>query len=286
MLERPTLAWMQAAVHALKSLSRWIWLDVALVLLVFVAYTTTLAVARSDSWLLDLSGGLANTIPVVVFGAVARRIVRKRLVHASVRVQVGGHVLLCIAYSLLSYWLLIVLLGVANSPSPLNFIVQSMITSGMAWQTLENVTTYVAIAALGYVREYADRLAALQASQPHPSAAAPAAEDPKPSRFLVRKGEELHPLDAEHIICITGADDYAELSTIDGKRLVTMTLAEFEERLDPGRFVRVHRSRIVNLDHVARAEPAGGGRLQLHMDNGEVVPTSRTGAQALRSRAI
>lgn len=280
------LARMHASARALKSLSRWIWLDVALVFLVFAAYSITLAVARRDSLPAALAGGSANTIPVVVLGSVARRIVRKRLVDASVGIQVGGHVLLCIAYSLLSYWLLIVLLGVVNSPSPLNFIVQSMITSGMAWQSLENVTTYVAIAALGYVRVYADRAAALQASLPEPSAAAPAPDDPRPSRFLVRRGEELHPLDSGHIICITGADDYAELSTVDGKRLVTMTLAEFEERLDPGRFVRVHRSRIVNLDHVAKAEPAGGGRLQLHMDNGEVVPTSRTGAQALRSRAI
>jgi DNA-binding LytR/AlgR family response regulator len=65
-----------------------------------------------------------------------------------------------------------------------------------------------------------------------------------------------------------------------------MTLAEFESRLDPQRFVRVHRSRIVNLDHVDRAEPAGAGRLLLHMDNGEVVSTSRGGAQELKNRAI
>ena len=64
------------------------------------------------------------------------------------------------------------------------------------------------------------------------------------------------------------------------------TLGEMEETLDPAVFVRIHRSRIVNLDHVDRAEPAGGGRLLLHMDNGEVVSTSRGGAQELKSRAI
>jgi hypothetical protein len=87
---------------------------------------------------------------VVILGTVARRVIRARLFGAPAGIQITGHALLCLGYSLLSYWFLIVFLGVVNSPSPLNFIVQSMITSGMAWQTLENVTTYAAIAALAY----------------------------------------------------------------------------------------------------------------------------------------
>jgi len=67
---------------------------------------------------------------------------------------------------------------------------------------------------------------------------------------------------------------------------VTMTLAEFEATLDPARFMRVHRSRIVNLDYVLRAEPAGAGRLLLYMKNGETVSTSRTGARSLKTRVI
>jgi len=65
-----------------------------------------------------------------------------------------------------------------------------------------------------------------------------------------------------------------------------MTLAEFEATLDARRFVRVHRSRIVNLDIVERAEPAGAGRLLLHLQTGESVSTSRTGARLLKSRVI
>lgn len=275
-----------------RSLSGWFWLDVSLVLLVFVAYTVTLWVAHQSSLFFAVTGGLANTIPVIVVGAPTRRFILTRLARARLPVQVMGHVLLCVGYSVLSYWLLIVLLGAVNSPSPLRFIVQSMISSGMAWQTLENVTTYVAIAALAYTRLYADR-ASLLSSRLNDLAARTALDtDPAPpeagppARFLVRMGEDLRPLDSGSIISITGADDYAELGTTEGKRLVGMTLAEFETRLDPARFIRVHRSRIVNLDYVDRAEPAGGGRLLLHMTNGEVIATSRTGAQALRSRAI
>lgn len=259
-----------------------------LVALVFVAYTVTLAVARQDSLPVSMAGGVANTIPVLIFGSLARRLIRAHLVRASFPVQVVGHTVLCAAFSLLSYWFLIVFLGVINSPSPLRFIVESMITSGMAWQTLENVTIYVAVAALAYARTYADQVYALSAqlhAAPPADGSAPS-ESQAPSRFLVRIGEELRPLDPGGIISLTGADDYAELATVEGKRLVSMTLSEFEARLDPARFIRVHRSRIINLDFVDRAEPAGGGRLLLHMNNGESITTSRSGAQALKSRAI
>jgi len=88
------------------------------------------------------------------------------------------------------------------------------------------------------------------------------------------------------IVSITGADDYAEVATLHGKHLVRLTLAEFEKALDGARFIRVHRSRIVNVDRVSRAEPAGGGRMLLHMENGEMISTSRAGARLLRDRVL
>lgn len=51
---------------------------------------------------------------------------------------------------------------------------------------------------------------------------------------------------------------------------------------DPQRFIRVHRSRIINIDYLDHAEPAGGGRLVARMTNGTAVQLSRTGSQALR----
>lgn len=65
-----------------------------------------------------------------------------------------------------------------------------------------------------------------------------------------------------------------------------MTLAEFAQSLDSAKYVRVHRSWIVNTHRVARAEPAGGGRLLLHMENGQTVSTSRDGARQLRGRVL
>ncbi|WP_176472961.1 LytTR family DNA-binding domain-containing protein [Sphingomonas lenta] len=48
----------------------------------------------------------------------------------------------------------------------------------------------------------------------------------------------------------------------------------------------MHRSAIVNLDRVVRAEPAGGGRLLLHMEAGGVVQASRAGAKLVREQLL
>ena len=254
--------------------------DIVAVAVVFVAYTLTLWVAYQSSWTFAALTGVANTIPLVIFGAAARHIIVTHLIGRGGLVQAAGHTILCAGFSLGSYWLVLVLLGVANSPSPLNFVVKGFVTRGMAWQMLENVTTYAVVAALSYLR--AGRIAAPAQMTPLPALAV----QKEAPRFLVRSGDELRPIDLDRIVSISGADDYAELSTLDGKRLVAMTLAEFEATLDPARFARVHRSRIVNLDFVERAEPDGAGRLLLHMQTGETVSTSRTGARLLKTRVI
>ncbi|RAO74513.1 hypothetical protein CA260_20375 [Dyella jiangningensis] len=109
---------------------------------------------------------------------------------------------------------------------------------------------------------------------------------PDRSRYFVRIGDELRPIDMNAVVSIGGADDYAEVWTLTGRHLVRMTLAEFTKSLDPAKYARVHRSWIVNVHRIARAEPAGGGRLLLHMETGQTISTSRTGAKLLRDRVI
>jgi DNA-binding LytR/AlgR family response regulator len=254
--------------------------DLIFIALVFLAYTVTAWVAARANLTFAVLTGAANAIPVVIFAAIARRIIATHLIGKRVLIQAAGHTALCIAFSLACYWLALVFIGVAMSPSPWDFAVKPFVTSGAAWQLLENVTTYALVAALTYLQ--AERAASASCPPPAPAPALPK----EPPRLLVRSGEDLRRIDIDRIVSISGADDYAELSTLDGKHLVAMTLAEFEATLDPAKFARVHRSRIVNLDFVDRAEPAGGGRLLLHMQTGEMVSTSRSGAQLLKSRVI
>jgi hypothetical protein len=255
--------------------------DLVLVALVFAAYSLTLGIANDLGPLSAMAGGAANTVPVVVFGSAARRAIVNRLIGRPLPVQMVGHAALAAAYALLAYWLLVVLLGLKEGRSPLQFMVEPFSTRAMSWQLLENVTTYAVIACVTYLQA---RPAVARAA---PEAKAAEAEPVRViSRYFIRSGDDIHPIDVDAIISISGADDYAEVVTTTGRHLVRMTLAELEQSLDPARFLRVHRSRIVNVDRVARAEPAGGGRLLLHMEDGEAVTASRAGTRRLRDRLL
>jgi two-component system, LytTR family, response regulator len=258
--------------------------DLAAVALVFAAYTATVWVARNLTFGEALACGAANTVPVVIFGAAARRIIVKRLAGRGLLTQLVGHAALCAAFAALSFWLLLVLLGLASGASLVNFSVRAFSIQGSAWQLLEEVTTYAVLAAWTYAQ--------LGASVPKAQLSAGDAEAPQlpretePSRYFVRNGEDIRPVDLDRVVCIGGADDYSEVTTLDGVHLVRMTLSDFERTLDPTKFARVHRSWIVNLDRIERAEPAGGGRLLLHMKTGHTVPASRSGARSVRDLVI
>jgi two-component system LytT family response regulator len=242
-------------------------------------------VALNLSFGAALAGGAANTVPVVIFGAAARHIIVKRLAGRRLLTQALGHVVLCAAFALLSFWLLIVLLGLANGASLIQFSVRSFSIQGTAWQLLEEVTTYAVLAALTYA-QFGRAPVQIETPPAERGAVTERPREPEPSRYFVRIGEDIRPIDLDRVVCIGGADDYAEVTTLDGRHLVRMTLSEFERTLDPGKFARVHRSWIVNLDYVERAEPAGGGRMLLHMRTGHAIPASRSGARGVRDRVI
>jgi len=255
---------------------------------VFVGYSVTIRLALHLDVGESLLGGVANTIPVVIFGAMVRRIILGKLIGKPAAIQLLAHLPLCAAFSALSYGLLIVLLGLFVGGGPSGFLVKPFSTGGSAWQTLENITTYALIAAVSYLQASGPHEAAPSASMvsgPVPEAAG-LTTDPELSRYFVRIGDELRPIDMDTVVSIAGADDYAEVRTLSGKHLVRMTLADFTRSLDPAKYARVHRSWIVNVHRIARAEPAGGGRLLLHMETGQTISTSRTGARLLRDRVI
>jgi two-component system LytT family response regulator len=108
----------------------------------------------------------------------------------------------------------------------------------------------------------------------------------KPAEYLLRlfvrdrRGRVVQVRVAE-ITRLIGADDYVELHVCNTSHLVKITLNEFEKRLDPKHFRRIHRSAIVNLDHVVTCKPIDR-RLCLKLSDGSEVVSSRSGSQSLR----
>jgi DNA-binding LytR/AlgR family response regulator len=101
-------------------------------------------------------------------------------------------------------------------------------------------------------------------------------------RIFVRdaRGKIIH-LRIDEISRFIAADDYVEVHAHKTSYLVHLTLSDLEQRLDHKQFRRVHRSAIVNLDHVVSCEPIER-RLLLKLRDGSEVSTSRAGSQNLQ----
>ena len=64
--------------------------------------------------------------------------------------------------------------------------------------------------------------------------------------------------------------------------MLHLALSRLEARLDPKKFVRIHRTHMVNLDHVVAFRAAGGGKLLAEIDDGAKLMVSRERAKELR----
>lgn len=102
-------------------------------------------------------------------------------------------------------------------------------------------------------------------------------------RVLIRDGAKVHVIAAADIDVIEAQDDYVEISANGKAWLKNQRLAELEEQLDGGKFVRIHRSYIVNIERMARIEPAGKDSHAAVLQDGRRVPISRSGYQKLRA---
>lgn len=108
--------------------------------------------------------------------------------------------------------------------------------------------------------------------------------EPVTDRFLVKKLGREFLVRVDDIDWIEAAGNYVTLHV--GERLYPLreTMAGIEHKLDAQRFVRVHRSAIVNLDRVREIEPLDTGDARAHLHGGARVNVSRRYRQALKDR--
>lgn len=103
-------------------------------------------------------------------------------------------------------------------------------------------------------------------------------------RLYARSKGRIVPIPVERVERFEGAGDYSEVHCGNERYLVDLRLKLLDERLDTDRFLRVHRSHIVNLDRIEQIYARDPHRLELRMASGAVVPASRTGSARLRKR--
>ncbi|WP_368563557.1 LytTR family DNA-binding domain-containing protein [Pseudoxanthomonas sp. UTMC 1351] len=106
----------------------------------------------------------------------------------------------------------------------------------------------------------------------------------RPERFLVRKLGREFLVAAADIEWLQAAGNYVNLRVRGHDYPLRSTIAGVEAKLDPQRFARIHRSYMVNLDHVVSIEPLESGDARLYLKNGTNLPCSRRYRSELRDR--
>ena len=94
------------------------------------------------------------------------------------------------------------------------------------------------------------------------------------TRVLASAGSAAISIDVNDIRWIEADDYYARLHVAQRRHLLRMSLSELDRRLDPARFVRVHRGAIVNLSFVSRLLRTADGRQVIVLDDGQRIAVS------------
>jgi two-component system LytT family response regulator len=123
------------------------------------------------------------------------------------------------------------------------------------------------------------------ARTPMPVAELAAAARPKGepvSRVVVRQGPKVHVIPADKLDYAEAQDDYVSLHAEGRSYLKQQTLGDLEGSLDRRRFVRIHRSCLLNLDRLARIDTEGGEPKAVVLHDGTRLPLSRSGYGRLK----
>lgn len=140
-------------------------------------------------------------------------------------------------------------------------------------QTLQHARTHVERRRAG---DLGKRLMALvQDVKPEPQ---------RLDRLVVKSGGRVFFLRTDDIIWIEAAGNYVRLHLAEDSHLFRETMNGIESRLDPRRFVRIHRSRIVNSDRIKELQPWFNGEYVVVLQNGTRLTLSRGYREKLQER--
>lgn len=157
-------------------------------------------------------------------------------------------------------------------------------------QAFHRARRYVELEEMGELRE---RLLAVLDSGPRSAAAStPAAASPSGSssgstfleRIAVEMRGKVRVVPVSQIEYITASGPYVELHTSDRAYLIREAIHTLEQKLDPSRFLRIHRSIIVRVDLIDTFHRGAGGDYEVQLKSGARLRVSRSRREELERR--
>ena len=104
----------------------------------------------------------------------------------------------------------------------------------------------------------------------------------KLDRIVVKTGTKIRIIPESEILFLEAEGDYINIHTPEGRFLKTKTMQYFEDALDPKKFVRIHRSYIIQLAQITKIEPYEKDTHTVVLKNGARLPVSRNGYAKLK----
>lgn len=111
----------------------------------------------------------------------------------------------------------------------------------------------------------------------------PISTNPYPSVLAIKDGSEVTRVPIDQIQWIDAAGDYMCVHAQDGTHIMRRTMKELEDELDPKKFVRAHRSAIVNINFVNKMVSHISGEYHLVLHNGTELKVSRSHRDRVKS---
>jgi two-component system, LytTR family, response regulator len=94
-------------------------------------------------------------------------------------------------------------------------------------------------------------------------------------RIVVKAGSKIHVIPIDEVEQLEAQDDYVMIHSASGRFLKKETMAYYEQHLPEDRFIRIHRSHIVNISQIQRMEQYGKESYMLVLKNGNQVSVSK-----------
>jgi two-component system LytT family response regulator len=129
---------------------------------------------------------------------------------------------------------------------------------------------------LGYVQEIVRT-----GTPPDSGSAVPVTAEPV-DRVVLKAGSDLHFIKMTDIIWVESQADFVKVHTTGAAQLVRETLQSLEQRMDPAKFLRIHRSSLINLEHVKKVTPALYGDYTVLMSDDTKLRLSRKNRSKLK----
>lgn len=102
-------------------------------------------------------------------------------------------------------------------------------------------------------------------------------------RLVVKDGTKVHIIPVDKLDFVEAQDDYVSLRSERKNHLKQQTISSVEASLNPNRFIRIHRSYIVNLERIAKIEPYTKDSRVAVLSDGTQLPISRAGYAKLKA---